>query len=110
MDRSEGAGTANARNYGATSPATISADTFTGQIAFLDEVIHHARDILSRATKQADTLLPSQDPTPELNKVSRIDGPPDAGPLLYRLQNRAQELNTLMGMIGRQQSRIDQVL
>lgn len=101
-----GAGTANAAT-------PVHGDTFTGQIAHMDQLIDSARTILARLTEKADQLAPAQSMPegPGLGKVvGRIDQAPDAGPLLFRMQNRNAELHRLQGDIFQQLNRLDQVL
>lgn len=90
-----------------------SADTFTGQMSYLDEIIKHGHELLLRITKQADQLVPDNADAPNgLHNagIGKIAPGPDSGPLLFRIQNRAGEIMQLHSAIARQLSRIDQVL
>lgn len=105
-------------NYGAVGAAGVSrasppreapsADTLTGQMMYLDELIKSCHEILARVTRSADALVPdNSDAGHALNKISPSA---DSGPLLFRLQNRTSEMGQLHGAIHRQLSRIDGVL
>lgn len=100
------------RRAGGSPAIQPSADTLTGQMMHLDELIKGCHEILSRLTKQADALVPDNgpaEPSPA-NAIGKISPGPDSGPLLFRLQNRTGELHQLQSLIHRQISRIDQVL
>lgn len=102
----------NVASQGRSPNAATSPDTFTGQMIHLDELIKSARELLSRTQKIADSLCPNTEPTVagDGGKLGRIEASPDSGPLLFRLQNRNQELHRIFSEIFSVQNRIDRSL
>lgn len=91
-------------------PAPLpSGDTITGQLGHLDELINMARSALDRACKIATVLSPPEPPSDKAGN-GHIEADPNSGPILFRLQNRNQELHRLLTAIAMQQCRIEQVL
>lgn len=107
MDYVDRAGTLGHQRAGNATANAISGDTFTGQLAHMDELINSARTLQERVAAHANHFAPAE----TTDSAKRTDAlAPEGGPMLFRWQNKNSELSRLLSSISQQLSRIDQVL